>query len=200
MLERDDLETGQRVGGVLQVFVAGAERRQDRIEIGACGRPRRSRAAVSAASSESDACVRCAWCSACAIRGARPPDAVPRLVEQHLGRAQHRVIGRRAAGAGGREHQQARELGGHVTQAFELGTRRENVRDREVVERVGHGHGLYKQKGWRPFSPQPSALCASTAYSGLLEVHLHAELPEPRLQHARRRQPRARARPAGSSG
>ncbi len=57
------------------------------------------------------------------------------------------MIGRRAAGAGGRKHQQARELGGHVTQAFEVGTGRENVRDREVVERVGHGHGLYKQKG-----------------------------------------------------
>ena len=62
-------------------------------------------------------------------------------------------------GAGGREHQEARELGGDVTQAFEFGTGREDLHDREVVERVGHGDGLYKQKGWRPFGAQPFALC-----------------------------------------
>ena len=69
------------------------------------------------------------------------------------------MIGSRAAGAGGREHQQSGDLGGHVTQVFEVGTGREDVRDRQVVKRVGHGHGLYKQKGRRPFSPQPFALC-----------------------------------------
>ena len=154
MLERHNLETGQRVGGALQVFVAGAERRQDRIEI-------RLRPAEAIARGRQCGLERAGrLCQvrvvrACAIGGARPPDAVLRLVEQHLRRGEHRVIGSRAAGARGREHQQARELRGHVTQAFEFGTGRKYVRDREVVERVGHGQELYKQKGWRPFGPQP---------------------------------------------
>ena len=115
-----------------------------------------------------------------------------------LGRVEHRVIGRRTPGAGGREHQQAGELGRHVTQVFKMRTSGEDVGDREVVERVVHGKtDWHAQKTRRP---KAAALCrlSPDALNPCrdclpLEVDLHAELPEPRLQHARRRQPRARA-------
>src|SRR4051812_30070302 len=40
----------------------------------------------------------------------------------------------------------------------------------------------------------PSCDVRSASCPSCLEVHLDAELPEPRLQHARRRQPRGRSR------
>jgi hypothetical protein len=40
------------------------------------------------------------------------------------------------------EDQKSGELGRHVAQVFKMGTGREDVRDRLVVERVGHGHAL----------------------------------------------------------
>ena len=128
------------------MIVSGAERRQDRIEI----RPLPAEALARGRKrgfERPGGLGQMRMVRACASRGAGPPDAVRRFVKQHLRRAEHRVVGSRAAGAGGREHQQSGELGGHVTQVFEVGTGREDVRDRQVVERVGHGHGLYKQKG-----------------------------------------------------
>jgi hypothetical protein len=38
-------------------------------------------------------------------------------------------------------------LSRHVTQVFKMWPGGEDVRRREVVERVVHGKGLYKQKG-----------------------------------------------------
>jgi hypothetical protein len=60
---------------------------------------------------------------------------------------EHRVIGRRTSGTGGREHKQTRKLRRNVTEIFKMRTSGENVHHREIVKRVVHGKGLYKQKG-----------------------------------------------------
>ena len=67
--------------------------------------------------------------------------------KRRFGRLKQRMIGRRASGASRREHQQARELRGDLTQVFEMRPSGEDVGNGEVVERVVHGNGLYKQKG-----------------------------------------------------
>ena len=93
-------------------------------------------------------------------------DTFPRVLKQRFGRLQHRVVGRCAASTGGREHQQARELGRYVAQVFEMRTGCQDVCNRSIVERAGHGTGLYKQKGRRRFHHRPFAVCVSAALKG----------------------------------
>ena len=152
---------------MLQVRVADSQRRQDGIEIVvsvrsaqaiACGRQRR----IDRGGRLRQVLMvgqRPAGC-------ARPADAVHRFLEQRLGGVQDRVIGCRAFCARGRQYQQSGELGGHLTQVFEMRASGEHVGDGEIVERVGHGNGLYRQKGWKLFSPQPFALCPDAGLKG----------------------------------
>lgn len=59
---------------------------------------------------------------------------------------EHRVIGRRAAGARGRQDQKSGELGCHVAQVFKMGTGGKDVSNRGFVERLGHGPHCTKQR------------------------------------------------------
>ena len=128
--------------------VADSQRRQDGIEIAASVRPAQAIACGRQRRIDRGRRVRQVLMVGQRPAGcARPADAVHRFFEQRLSRVQQRVIGRRALCAGGRQHEQSSELGSHLTQVFKMRAGGEHVVDGEIVERVGHGNGLYKQKG-----------------------------------------------------
>ncbi len=145
VIESHELEPRQRAGRVLQMRVAVPERRQDRIEV--CQRPPQAIASGGERGFDRVRGLReMPVVGAGALRASRTADAVARCLEQGFGRLEHRVVGRRAAGAGRREDQKSRELGRHVAQVFEMGTGSEDVSDRRFVERLGHGPHCTKQR------------------------------------------------------
>jgi hypothetical protein len=145
VIESHELEPRQRAGRVLQMRVAGPERHQDGIEV-----YESAPQAIARGGKRGFDRVRglhqMTVVGAGALRAPRTPDAVARCLEQGFGRVEHGMVGRRAAGAGSRKDEKSRELGRHVAQVFEVGTGRENVSDRRIVERLGHGPHCTKQR------------------------------------------------------
>ncbi len=84
------------------------------------------------------------------FRGPCSFDALQRFFEKDFRGAEHRMVRRGLARPRRGQHQQSRELGGHLTQVFEQRLAFDDVRNGEIVRGGGHGPGLYKQKGGRP--------------------------------------------------
>ena len=78
----------------------------------------------------------------------RAPNALDRFLIELFGRIEHRMIGHRAPGPCGGEHEHSRQLGRDLTQVLEMRSSLEDIGDRVVIDLAHHFSDARYIVGW----------------------------------------------------